>query len=143
MIQAARHDGVPFQFEGRTYKVEARTRDTELLYQRWLEREALQAVRRHSDDMTPEERRTHAAAWQQSVATGTYKFGSAACYQAMFSADGSVRIAYLQLSQTTPDLAEATVARVYADDAAWKQLTDAMAEANGATPAADEEEPAA
>lgn len=136
-MEQAADQVITFKFNAKTYRVPPRSAEVEQLFRRRLERRALEAIRRHEEVLTADERRTHAAAWQASVATGTYDVAGVLWWEALLSEDGAKEMAYLQLNEANPLMSRDVVGRIYADEAAWAALMAAIAEAHGRGSVAD------
>jgi hypothetical protein len=143
---------VPFDWTDRKTKwawqmqVSPRTFEMELLFQRWLEKRALEYVRRNRENMTGAEYEASLDGCRRDATSGVYAFGGRWAWEALRSFDGFVYNAFLQLKKVqpvvtagegqekeppgAPQVTMQLVERIAHDEDAFRRLDLAIAQAN-------------
>jgi hypothetical protein len=106
----------PFQYGGKSYKVEARSFATEAAIELWLEQRALQSIQRSADVLTPHEYAELLRLWSVDCASLTYSFGGVAYHRAMLTSEGLKQRCYLDLKQANPRITEEAVDVLWRDE---------------------------
>lgn len=104
-----------WEYGGKSHVVAVRTLEMESLFEVFLERRALDAVRRHAPTMNGREYQANMDGWRQDCAIGTYSWGSVGCENARYTAAGAKYMAYLQLKVNDPTITEEFIDRVSRD----------------------------
>lgn len=111
-----------FVFEGRTLLVSPRLFSHEAAFCVWMERQALLGIQRHRDTYSELEYQQQLAGFRQDCAAKVYQYPMPQCMQGVFTPAGMKYMLYLALKEKQPDVTEALVERIFADDAKWEEL---------------------
>lgn len=105
-----------WEYEGKSHIVAVRTLEMESLFEVFLEKRALDVVRRHAPMMNGREYQANMDGWRQDCAIGVYSWGSVGCENARYTAVGAKYMAYLQLKVNDPTVTEEFIDRVSRDE---------------------------
>lgn len=128
----------PFEFEGKTYTVTARSFAQEALFATWVSRCSLRGIEQHKDDVDPQTYQTLLQGWRWDKTARVFDWGSPLVIQTACTAEGSKYLAFLSLREgyekssdkKGPPVSEALVERIFKDADAWNRLWDVMTELN-------------
>lgn len=142
MSDTARLLGLPveWEFEGQTYRLGPRDLQTEGLFSRWVEEQALLAIQRDREHVTVAEYELALNARTRDIASQLYEWGELLCWRAAASVSGQKKLAELQLSKGTGlalKQARAIVEKAARSPQDWQMLLLRMREANGEGEPAD------
>lgn len=132
MSEMAATLGIPpvFRFQGTEYKVSPRDFEVEAMAERKLEENALDAVKRFKDRLSPHDYQVQMDGWRRDVAARLYSYGSPSFMAWAFSVEGMKYMAYLQLAKLNADVTPHLIDRIWADKEAWEALAIATAGAD-------------
>lgn len=135
----------PFDWRGKTYQVSPRDFEMEANLRVWLEREALQAIKRHKDAMDLDDYREQLAGWRRDCAAGVYSYAATTAALSMQSIPGQKHFVWLSLVRADNSITPHLVDELYEDTEAWAELCEILIEMNfpNSTKPPKEEAPAA
>jgi hypothetical protein len=113
---------VPFEFEGMTFQITPAGKGTFTQFQRWLEGEAFESVRRNRSHFSDAEYREQMASAGRDVASKRYAVGKPAFVEAGQSYEGQREFVRLMLLPRHPQADTELVERMLQDPEASERL---------------------
>lgn len=120
--------GSSIEFEGQVYQLAPLTYALQAKYETWLERRAVEAVRRQRSYLDDDEYQQKMTAVDRDIAAGIYSFGSKACQDASRSIHGLKELIRLSLAKNYPEVNHEFVDRLF--DTKMQEAANAFMRAN-------------
>lgn len=127
--------GQTITFEGKEYTLSTMTFDMQAKFETWLERRAMDAVRRQKPFCDDEEYKELSCRVITDIAAGVYSFGGSKCVEAAKTLPGVKEILYLSLQKNHKNIDRETVDRMVAEKIS--EIAAALSQSNPQTPAGE------
>ncbi len=107
--------GVPplYTFDGRDYKIAARTQEHKAFFKVWLEKNELDGIRCHEKSMTPRMMEAAMSGWRASLGKKSYAWGATLSWEARWDTPGRKYLAYLALREHQAEVSEELIERIF------------------------------
>ncbi len=110
--------GIDFTFEGKAYRLSPWTYELQALYERYLEHEVVEAVKRVAVDLSPEEGRALMKDMVKDIAHGVYTFGGEEVSRSLCSPKHITKLFHLMLLESDPTITYPLVKKMVQTDLA-------------------------
>lgn len=127
-VNRALGGGSEIEFEGKVYTLSPWTYEVQAAYERYIEREAVNALKRMKPLLTDEDYQEQLNKIQQDITIGLYTFGSEKVARSLLAKPHLKYLYYLLLRGNHPDVQMDLVGRLI--DKKWEEAMEKMAEAN-------------
>jgi len=128
LISKTLGQGVEFDFEGKSYKLPPWTYKIQGVYERYLEKEAVEAAKRMASYLAAEQARKLLQDVNRDIAAGVYTFGGEEVRLSFDCPKHVTQLLWIMLQQEDPTIPYATAQRMVEQDI--QEIFDQIAAAN-------------